>query len=283
MNEVERTELTFPMIQPNKKRKAKDRNSIDAAATRYKKKQNATAVDLIETIEALTYKLEKLNQKVNESINTKREIKDLNTDLQKIGKHINKISIKNMLEEIRWDKTEIITMDVDSQTDFTIDSLLGERQLVSREEFEEKLTWDRAATVIRKTWTKNSYRRVKTRSGNPLLEKKEKNIAIITSLEDAGKNTIVKDLLQKRTQFKGIIEENRIPTGKIVYVKASETVVVEEDTLEGEEEDTSYTYLLGVKTKDIGKGNGNEIFEGLSKLATAAETPNKNSGYSECA
>lgn len=242
---VVKIQITYPEMYVNKKRKAGDRASLGKKEDIYKKKVNAVAIDLIENIETLVYKLDTLNKRISENVNTKREIKEVNLDLQKIGINLNKASIRNLLDRIKWEKAEVMTVDADVLTDVMEHGVTVNRTKVTQDNFQHRMEWERAEHLPSQIWEEDSHKRVLETEGNPLSDETTRNLALLTGVVDGRKNALVKRVIQRHPQLERIVAEERLAAGRIVYVEASETVALKEEALAGEEKTTTCTYLLG--------------------------------------
>lgn len=109
--DAERTETVPPLTPHSRKRKERTEDEI------YRKRLNPTMVDLIDNLAYLSSKLKQLNGMVQVNTNTKKEIKEVNAELHRVNARLNKDTIKSMLEEMKYEKTEQMMIEVDTQTD----------------------------------------------------------------------------------------------------------------------------------------------------------------------
>nr|CAH7762841.1 unnamed protein product [Callosobruchus chinensis] len=98
------------------KRKASDHATANPREVR-KKKANLVVADFMDMLELLQKALTKLNGVVSAHLNTKKEIKEVNNDLQRIGMFLKRSSVKNLLDSVKWEKVETPTYNTDTQTE----------------------------------------------------------------------------------------------------------------------------------------------------------------------
>nr|CAH7725019.1 unnamed protein product [Callosobruchus chinensis] len=98
------------------KRKATDHATANPREV-LKKKANPVAADFMDMLELLQKASTKLNGVVSAHLNTKKEIKEVNNDLQRIGMFLKRSSVKNHLDSVKWEKVETPTYDADTQTE----------------------------------------------------------------------------------------------------------------------------------------------------------------------
>nr|CAH7727569.1 unnamed protein product [Callosobruchus chinensis] len=96
------------------KRKASDHATANPREV-LKKKANPVAADFMDMLELLQKALTKLNGVVTAHLNTKKEIKEVNNDLQRM--FLKRSSVKDLLDSVKWEKVETPTYDADTQTE----------------------------------------------------------------------------------------------------------------------------------------------------------------------
>nr|CAI5866059.1 unnamed protein product [Callosobruchus analis] len=111
--------------QPRReKRKAIDLEIYPASET-LKRKVNPVVADLMDMLEFLQGAAKKLNDVVSAHINTKKEIKEVNNDLQRVSMFLNRSSVKSFFDASKWEKVETPTYDADTQTEGIQTNLAG--------------------------------------------------------------------------------------------------------------------------------------------------------------
>nr|CAH7743008.1 unnamed protein product [Callosobruchus chinensis] len=82
-----------------------------------KKKANPVAADFMDMLELLQKASTKLNCVMSAHLNTKKKIKEVNNDLQRIGMFLKRSSVEDLLDSVKWEKVETPTYDADNQTE----------------------------------------------------------------------------------------------------------------------------------------------------------------------
>nr|CAI5869133.1 unnamed protein product [Callosobruchus analis] len=168
------------------KRKAVDLEIYPASET-LKRKVNPVVADLMDMLEFLQGAAKKLNDVVSAHINTKKEIKEVNNDLQRVSMFLNRSSVKSFFDASKWEKVETPTYDADTQTEGIQTNLAGttvavqtqwndlkhEQELLAQKNRDEILSKLSSAkelkgleSIIDRTWPEEAYRstRVETES-----------------------------------------------------------------------------------------------------------------------
>nr|CAH7763965.1 unnamed protein product [Callosobruchus chinensis] len=98
------------------KRKASDHATANPREV-LKKKANPVAADLMDMLKLLQKASTKLNGVVSAHLYTKKEIKEVNNDLQRIGMFLKRSSVKDLLDSVKWEKVETPMYDAETQTE----------------------------------------------------------------------------------------------------------------------------------------------------------------------
>lgn len=102
--------------EAERKRKASELTPDRNSEGLHKRKESAVARGLIDTVEAIKKHVRRLTYIVNASQNTKREIKDVSLDLQRVTGQLNKQDVADLLQSMRWEKTEPLKQSTGCQT-----------------------------------------------------------------------------------------------------------------------------------------------------------------------
>lgn len=194
-----------------KKRKINDTTRQEEIIT--KKKEDPIAFVLREALEIFTKTSNALNKVIEESPNTKREIKELTMRLKRGTEILNRKTTKEWIQAHRWEKIEIPKYEVDCQTDNKINKQdFGTQtcpweqhsnpdEIQTLEEIRNLEQWKKSEC---KNWPNKIFKNTETMFGNPLSTEEKVVKAVFVEPND----TLMEKSIQKmfRDRFPDITQ-----------------------------------------------------------------------------
>nr|CAI5833505.1 unnamed protein product [Callosobruchus analis] len=219
------------------KRKAVDLEIYPASET-LKRKVNPVVADLMDMLEFLQGAAKKLNDVVSAHINTKKGIKEVNNDLQRVSMFLNRSSVKSFFDASEWEKVETPTYVADTQTEgiqtnlaeTTVavqtqwSDLKREQELLAqknRDEIISKLSSAKELkgleSIIDRTWPEEAYRstRVETESLDTVVL--EGDLVLIVNPSTVARSQQQEKLERRIPIIAALLAENLIE-GQLEYI-----------------------------------------------------------------
>lgn len=187
-----------------------------------------------EMLEKLTNKSKELNLFIEQTTNTKSEIKkaarDIKWQLECITKRLkehqsqpSKIkateeSKSTKYPETKTDAKKVQTQSRGIQTVEIVERMEEKEVEIIQKQIEEGKGFEELTTIIDNEWPEEVYRTVYTNLGNPLKANLKNDIVIVIDPNEDGEKGIIKELIGKYPAIKDILEGG-CSEGKIEYVR----------------------------------------------------------------
>ncbi|VEN57489.1 unnamed protein product [Callosobruchus maculatus] len=272
------------------KRKAADLE-IHPANETLKRKVNPVVADLMDMLEFLQGAAKKLNDVVSAHINTKKEIKEVNNDLQRVSMFLNRSSVKSFFDASKWEKVETPTYDADTQTEGIQTNLAGttvavqtqwddmkrEQELLAqknRDEIISKLSSAKELkgleSIIDRSWPEEAFRstRVETESLDTVAL--EGDLVLIVNPSTVARSQQQEKLERRIPIIATLLAENLIE-GQLEYITVRTEMVNRKGENKGQ---TRTVYALPQTMDETGMTDVETLFTNCSRLRTELKQPN---------
>nr|CAH7762640.1 unnamed protein product [Callosobruchus chinensis] len=255
-----------------------------------KKKANPVAADFMDMLELLQKASTKLNGVVSAHLNTKKEIKEVNNDLQRIGMFLKRSSVKDLLDSVKWEKVETPTYDADTQTENKLAKsttvtigvqtdwrgIKKEQEILAEKEREEVLSmlsspggFERLEKIIDRSWPEEVFTSTSFERSSLDTVAMEGDVALVVNpgnILDCQMNRKLAD----RIPALAVLSEEKLVEGQLEFVTLHTEMVNRRGGNIGK---THTLYALPLTMDETGMTNVNALFENCIRLREQLKGP----------
>nr|CAH7739584.1 unnamed protein product [Callosobruchus chinensis] len=271
------------------KRKASDHATANPREV-LKKKANPVAADFMDMLELLQKASTKLNGVVSAHLNTKKEIKEVNNDLQRIGMFLKRSSVKDLLDSVKWEKVETPTYDADTQTENKLAKsttvtigvqtdwrgIKKEQEILAEKEKEEVLSmlsspggFEGLEKIIDRTWPEEVFTSTSFERSSLDTVAMEGDVALVVNPGNILDSQINRKLAD-RIPALAVLSEEKLVEGQLEFVTVHTEMVNRRGGNIGK---THTLYALPLTMDETGMTNVNALFENCIRLREQLKGP----------
>nr|CAH7763894.1 unnamed protein product [Callosobruchus chinensis] len=232
----------------------------------------------------------KLNGIVSAHLNTKKEIKEVNNDLQRIGMFLKRSSVKDLLDSVKWEKVETPTYDADTQTENKLAKsttvtigvqtdwrgIKKEQEILAEKEKEEVLSmlsspggFEGLEKIIDRTWPEEVFTSTSFERSSLDTVAMEGDVALVVNpgnILDSQMNRKLAD----RIPALAVLSEEKLVEGQLEFVTVHTEMVNRRGGNIGK---THTLYALPLTMDETGMTNVNALFENCIRLREQLKGP----------